>query len=54
VAGFDPIFANDYRRGGQQVVHDVNEQNRGTWRHDISKYLSGPQLRGKLRELLGL
>ncbi|MEA2690746.1 MAG: hypothetical protein QOJ16_133 [Acidobacteriota bacterium] len=54
VAGFDPIFANDYRRGGRQAVHDVNEQNRGAWRHDISKYLSGPQLRGKLRELLGL
>jgi hypothetical protein len=54
VAGFDPNFANDYRRGGQRVVADVNEQNQGSWRHDISKYLRGSQLRGKLRELLGL
>lgn len=54
VAGFDPTFANDYRRGGQEAVDDVNEQNWGSWRHDISKYLRGQKLRGKLRGLLGL
>jgi hypothetical protein len=54
VAGFDPVFANDYRRNGAAVVEDVNEQNHGTWRHDIGKYMSGAQLRGKLRALLGL
>ena len=54
VAGFDPSFANDYRRRGERVVDDVNEQNAGTWRHDIAKYLRGPQLRAKLRQLLRL
>ncbi len=54
VAGFDPNIGNDYRKGGQKVVDDVNEQNHGKWRHDISKYLSGAQLRSKLRGLLCL
>jgi pimeloyl-ACP methyl ester carboxylesterase len=54
VAGFDPSLANDYRKSGEPVVDDVNEQNHGTWRHDIGKYLGGAQLRGKLRGLLGL
>ncbi|MEA2562298.1 MAG: hypothetical protein QOH06_3802 [Acidobacteriota bacterium] len=54
VAGFDPKFSNDYRKGGEKVVEDINEQNHGTWRHDISKYMSGAQMRGKLRGLLGL
>jgi hypothetical protein len=54
VAGFDPKLANDYRRGGANAVDDVNEQSHGAWRHDIGKYLSGSQLRDKLRGLLGL
>lgn len=54
VAAFDPRLANDYRRAKETVVDDINEQNSGTWRHDISKYLSGPQLRARLRALLGL
>lgn len=54
VAGFDPNFGNDYRRDRQNIVEDVNEQNYGSWRHDITKYLRGAQLRGKLRELLEL
>jgi pimeloyl-ACP methyl ester carboxylesterase len=54
VAAFDPRLGNDYRRAKETVVDDVNEQNSGTWRHDISKYLAGPQLRAKLRTLLGL
>jgi hypothetical protein len=54
VAGFDPNFANDYRRGGNTVVEDINEQNYGSWRHDLTKYFHGTQLRTKLRELLEL
>ena len=54
VAGFDPNFANDYRRGGQAKVEDINEQNYGSWRHAIDKYMRGPQLRQALRELLDL
>jgi hypothetical protein len=54
VAGFDPAFGNDYRRGGKTVVDDLNEQNSGSWRHDIAKYLRGARLREKFRGLLGL
>ncbi|HLE84054.1 MAG TPA: hypothetical protein VJG13_06920, partial [Thermoanaerobaculia bacterium] len=54
VVGFDPTFSNDYRQGGREVVADLNEQSRGRWRHDITKYLSGPRLRSELRGLLGL
>jgi hypothetical protein len=54
VAGFDPNFANDYRRGGQPKVEDINEQSYGSWRHAIGKYLAGPALRQALRELLDL
>jgi hypothetical protein len=54
VAGFDPNLANDYRRDGKPAVDDLNEQNYGSWRHDISKYLRGQNLREKLRGLLKL
>lgn len=54
VAGFDPNFANDYRRDGSSKIEDINEQNFGSWRHDISKYMRGPKLRQALRELLDL
>jgi hypothetical protein len=54
VAGLDPDIANDYKRNGEKVIEDINEQNWGKWRHDITKYLAGQKLRGKLQELLGL
>lgn len=54
VAGLDPNFANDYRRDSQKVIEDINEQNYGSWRHDLTKYFHGTQLRTKLRELLDL
>jgi hypothetical protein len=52
VAGFDPILTNDYRRGSMEVVEDINEQNYGKWRHDISKYLGGRLLRSRLESML--
>jgi len=54
VAGFDPHFADDFRWQGRPVLHDVNEQNHGRWRHSATKYLAGPQLGAALRDLLGL
>jgi hypothetical protein len=54
VVGLDPNFANDFRREGREVVEDVNEQNWGTWRHSISKYLQGSKLRARLAGLLKL
>ena len=53
VAALDPRLANDYRRDGEAVVRDIEESNWGKWRHTISKYLKGPQMRKGLRELLG-
>jgi predicted alpha/beta hydrolase family esterase len=54
VAGFDARLANDYQKGGAAAVEDIHEPNWGRWRHDITKYLQGPQLRAALKQLLGL
>lgn len=54
VAGFDPKLMNDYRRSGEGLIHDINEQNHGRWRHNISKYLGGDQLRAALAKQLKL
>lgn len=52
VACADPQLANDYQRGGQRVVEDLREDNWGTWRHSISKYLQGKLLRARLGKML--
>jgi len=52
IAALDPRLSNDYRRAGSAVVRDIEESNWGKWRHTISKYLKGPQLRGALRAML--
>jgi hypothetical protein len=54
VVGVYPHLKYLYRRDGAETVIDVNEQNWGTWRHDISKYLHGEQLRRRLAEALGV
>jgi len=53
VAGLDPLFANDFQRDGAAVVEDIREDNWGTWRHSISKYLQGRLLRRHLAEMVG-
>jgi hypothetical protein len=52
VAGADPWLANDYKLAGKAVIDDVEEPNWGNWRHSISKYLQGKQLRTKLASML--
>ncbi|MFY9610161.1 MAG: hypothetical protein WAU45_16305 [Blastocatellia bacterium] len=52
VTGFDGNIANDYKKGGQEVVEVINEQNWGKWRHSITKYLVGPKLRDGLKRLM--
>lgn len=52
VAGLDPAIANDYRKGGVNMVRDVQQTNPGAWRHDAGKYLAGPQFRGHLARIL--
>lgn len=52
VAGADPYLANDYMHGGKPVIEDLREDNWGTWRHSISKYLQGKKLRERLAHML--
>jgi len=54
VCGFDPVFANDYRKGGQAAVEDVAVQNEGAWRHSITKYLRQPAVCLALKKMLGV
>jgi hypothetical protein len=54
VCGFDPVLANDYRRGGLPVVEDVVVQNDGAWRHSATKYLRQPSFCAALRRMLRL
>lgn len=49
----DPVLANDFKKGGEEAVIDVKEENWGTWRHSASKYYQGIQLRQHLRRLCG-
>jgi hypothetical protein len=52
VVGLDPNLGNDYEREGKVVIRDIHEPNYGRWRHSISKYLGGRQLREVLSELI--
>ena len=54
VCGFDPVFANDYRKDGKAVVEDVALQNEGAWRHSITKYLRQPAVCLALKKMLGV
>lgn len=54
VAALDPVLANDFRKGGEAVVRDVEVSNGGLWRHASRKYLAGGPLRAELRRLLEL
>jgi hypothetical protein len=54
VACADPRLGNDYQRGGAPAVEDLREDNWGTWRHSISKYLQGKLLRERLAKMLGV
>jgi pimeloyl-ACP methyl ester carboxylesterase len=54
IAGLDPVFADDYQRAGHEVIDDLREDNWGTWRHSIVKYLQGPKLRARLAQMLAL
>lgn len=52
VCGFDPLLANDYRKGGAGTVRDIAVQNDGMWRHSATKYLRQPEFCRALRTLL--
>lgn len=51
---FDPTLADDYQKGGAEVVVDQRQENGGAWRHDMFKYLSKDELRTLLAQQLGV
>lgn len=51
---FDTRLANDYRKGGVELVTDQKVQNSGAWRHSSSKYYRQQVLCDHLRNLLEL
>jgi pimeloyl-ACP methyl ester carboxylesterase len=54
VARLDPNLANDYQRAGTPLICDIAESNWGVWRHSISKYFQGKELRSTLSQALGI
>ncbi|AVX25257.1 PGAP1-like protein [Pseudomonas syringae pv. atrofaciens] len=54
ICGAGPRFAKDYIPVDGKVVQDIRESNWGKWRHTITHYLAGTQLRAKLAEALEL
>jgi hypothetical protein len=53
ICGADPRFANDYLSVAGKAVEDIKESNWGKWRHTITHYLAGTQLRKQLSQALG-
>lgn len=54
VAGADPVLANDYAAVGGKSVVDIKESNWGSWRHTITHYFAGTELRAQLAKALGI
>jgi hypothetical protein len=54
VTGFDGNISNDFLREGKEAIDVISESNWGLWRHNITKYLSGPKLRAALTRELGI
>ncbi|KQS92090.1 hypothetical protein [Chryseobacterium sp. Leaf394] len=52
VAMMDGKIDNDYKKNGEKVIKVIKENNWGSWRHDISKYLQMPLLRSALQKLI--
>lgn len=53
VCGLDPRFANDYAAVDGRRVEDIRESNWGKWRHTITHYLAGTQMRAALAQAIG-
>jgi hypothetical protein len=50
VCGADPKLSNDYRQVEGKRVDDVKESNWGSWRHTITHYFAGTELRKRLSQ----
>ncbi len=54
VCGADPQLANDYAPVDGKSVVDLKESNWGSWRHTITHYFAGTQLRAQLAKAVGI
>lgn len=54
VSRLDPRISNDYKKQNAKIVSDASQSNDGIWRHDIEKYLKGPEVSLAISKLLGL
>ncbi|WP_020183302.1 hypothetical protein [Methylotenera sp. 1P/1] len=54
ICGLDPRLNNDYQQVNSKSVIDIKESNWGSWRHNISHYLSGKLLRDQLKSNLDI
>ena len=45
----DPWIANDFLKAGEKIASDHKQTNRGAWRHAMTEYLAGAQVRNALR-----
>lgn len=54
ICGLDPKLGNDYLQVNGKSVLDIKESNWGSWRHNISHYLSGKLLRDLLKSNLDI
>lgn len=54
VSRLDPRISNDYKKKNRKIIRDIKQANNGIWRHDIEKYLRGPEISLVISKLLGL
>jgi hypothetical protein len=54
VCGADPKLGNDYAPVDGKAVVDVRESNWGSWRHTITHYFAGIELRARLARAVGI
>lgn len=54
VCGADPKLSKNFAPVGDKHVEDVKESNWGKWRHTITHYFAGAELRKRLGNALGI
>jgi hypothetical protein len=54
VCGADPKLANDYAPVDGKGIVDIKESNWGSWRHTITHYFAGNQLRAQVAKAVGI
>ncbi len=52
VSRLDPRISNDYKKQNTKIIEDISQSNNGIWRHDIEKYLKGPEVSRAIAKIL--